>query len=111
MKTNGQDHLEGRNLDNQTKHIKKKNLGKKENSQPPRDTKERPTGSMGNGGDDLDPSDDGDDEPTDESDDDEEEEEIEEEEEEESEEEQQPPPPPTPEEEAVESFTSSMTSM
>ena len=67
---------------------------------------------MGNGGDDPDPSDNGDDEPTDESDDDEEEEEIEEEEEEEeSEEEQQPPPPPTPEEEAVESFTSSMTSV
>ena len=66
---------------------------------------------MENRGDDPDPSDNGDDEPTDESDDDEEEEEIEEEEEEESEEEQQPPPLPTPEEEAVESFTSSMTSM
>ena len=92
---------------NRTYKEKKSEEGRK--SQPPRDTREEPIRSMGNGGDDPDPSDNGDDEPTDESDDDEEEEEIEEEEE--DEEEEQPPPPPTPEEEAVESFTSSMTSM
>ena len=93
------------------KKYKEKKSEEERKSQPPRDTREGPTRSMGNGGDDPDPSNNGDDEPTDESDDDEEEEEIEEEEEEEGEEEEQPPPPPTPEEEAVESFTSSMTSM
>ena len=64
------------------KTYKEKKSGEERKSQPPRDTREGPTRSMGNGGDDPDPSDNGDDEPTDESDNDEEEEEIEEEEEE-----------------------------